>query len=160
MDFVEQMSTSLENMKSRGIQPTLESYFRKPARFHNVFGMLYESRKWRALTDLLANPWFERLWVVQEVVMAPDEISRAGCREDPIVLSFENCTINFEVFATVVQTIWDDHLHTELDYSHDSKDTTDQLTQYPPVRISLASSSLVKHFSAAMKPWCGSTMRC
>ena len=68
------MSTSLDDMKREGTQPRLEFYFRKPVRFHNVPGILYESRKWRALTDLLANPWFERCWMVQEVVMASDEI--------------------------------------------------------------------------------------
>ena len=101
-------------MKRKGIQPTLESYFRKPVRFHNVPGILYESRKWRVLTDSLANPWFERCWVVQKVVMAPDEISRPGYREDSIILLFENCAINFEMLVTIVQTIWDDHLHAEL----------------------------------------------
>ena len=145
-------------MKRRGIQPELESYFRKPIRFHNLPGILSESRKWRALTDLLANPWFERLWVVQEVVMAPDENPRTGCREDPIILSFENCTINFEMFATVIQAIWDDHLHTELDYSHKSRDTTDQLGQYPPVRVTLISSSLFNKLAAAMKILVQNTM--
>ena len=68
------MSTSLDDMNRKGIQLTLEPYFRKPVRFHNIPGILYESRKWRALTDSLANAWFERCWVVQEVVMASDEI--------------------------------------------------------------------------------------
>ena len=125
-------------MKSKGAQPTLEPLFRHSAQLHNVPSLFYESRKWRTLTDLLANPWFERLWVVQEVVMAPGVLSRTGCLEDPVILSFENCTISFEMFARVVQTIWDDHLHTELTYSPKSKDATDQLAQYPPVRISTA----------------------
>ena len=72
------------------------------------------------------------------MVMAPDEMSCTGCHEDPIILSFENCTIGFEMFATVVQTISDDNLHTELAYNQKCKDTTDQLGQYPPVRISLS----------------------
>ncbi len=130
------MSIFLNELKRKGVQPTLESFFKTSARLHNIPGQLYGSRKWRTLTDLLANPWFERVWVVQEVVMAPD---RSGCPEDPIVLAFENCTISFEMFATVVQKIWDDHLHTELAYNPKSKDTTDQLRQYPPVRISVSS---------------------
>ncbi len=133
------MSIFLNELKRKGVQPTLESFFKASARLHNIPGQLYESRKWRALTDLLASPWFERVWVVQEVVMAPDRVPRSGCLEDPIILAFENCTISFEMFATVVQKISDDHLHTELAYNPKSKDTADQLRQYPPVRISVSS---------------------
>lgn len=82
---MEKMSIFLNDMKSKGFQPTLESFFKTSARLHNIPGQLEESRKWRTLTDLLSNPWFERLWVVQEVVMAPDEMSRTGSLEDPII---------------------------------------------------------------------------
>ena len=133
------MSTFLNKSKRKGVQPTLESFFKTSARLYNIPFQWNESRKWRALTDLLANPWFERVWVVQEVVMAPDKMPRSGCLEDPIILPFENCTISFEMFATVVQKIWDDHLHTELTYNPKSKNTTDRLRPYPPVRISVSS---------------------
>lgn len=120
-------------MKRKGVLPTLKSFFNTSARLHNLPGRLDESRKWRTLTDLLENPWFERLWVVQEVVMAPDEMSRTSCHEDPIIPSFESRTISFEMFATVIQRIWDDHLHVELAHDLKGKDATNQLAQYPPI---------------------------
>ena len=125
-------------MRRKGVHPTLVPFLNTSARLHSVPAQLYESRKWRALIDLLANSWFERVWVVQEVVMAPAERSRAGCLEDPIILCFEKCTISFNVFTTVVQTIYDNHLHEELVYDHKSKDSTDQLGKYPPVRTSMS----------------------
>lgn len=59
--------------------------------------------------------------------MAPDGMSRPGCLEDSIILSFENRTISLDMSATVIQTISDDHLHTELAHSHIDRDTTHQL---------------------------------
>ena len=145
------MSEFLDEMKRKEDRPTLESFFKKSPRFHNIPSQLYQSRKWRALTELLSNPWFERLWVVQEVVMAPDETSSTGPVEDSIILSFESCSITFEMFARVVQKIWDDHLHTELTYSHQDENTTDQLLQYPPVGLFIAYSSQFESFLAALK---------
>ena len=127
------MSLFLHDLKCQGVRPTLKSFFKTSARFHNIPRQLYESRKWRALRELLANPWFERVWVVQEVVMAADKVFRTGSLEDPILLSFENCTMRLGKLATVVQTISDDHLYMELAYDHKDKNLTDQLGQYPPV---------------------------
>lgn len=71
--------------------------------------------------------------------MTPDGMSRPGCHEDSIILPLENRTISFDMFATFVQKISDDHLHSELAHSHKRNDTTDQLGQYPPVRSYTAS---------------------
>ena len=119
-------------MKHKGVQPTLEPFFEISASVHRIPSQLVELHKWRALTDLLANSWFERVWVVQEVVMAPDN---NGGLEDPVILSFDNCTISFEMFATVIEKIQDDHLAMELAYDAGSKDITGQFVQYPPVCI-------------------------
>lgn len=132
--FVEKLFSFLEDMQRKGVHPTLASFLKTSARLHSVPAQFYESRNWRALRDLLANSWFERLWVVQEIVMAPVVISRTSCLEDPIILAFEKCTISFDAFAKVVQTIYDDHLHEELLYDHQSKDNIDQLGKYPSVR--------------------------
>ncbi|KAM0798221.1 hypothetical protein BDR22DRAFT_891528 [Usnea florida] len=64
--------------------------------------------------------------------MAAGKVSRTGSLEDPILLSFENCTMGFGKFATVVQTISDDHLYMDLAYDHKDKNLADQLRQYPP----------------------------
>ena len=127
------MSLFLHDLKCKGVKPTLKSFFKTSTKPHNVPRQLYELRKWRALRELLENPWFERVWVVQEVVMAAGKVSRTGSLEDPILLSFENCTMSFGKFATVVQTISDDHLYMDLAYDHKDKNLADQLRQYPPV---------------------------
>ena len=128
--FVEKLFSFLEDMQRKGVHPTLKT----SARLHSVPSQFHESRNRRALRDLLANSCFERLWVVQEIVMAPVVKSRPSCLEDPIILAFEKCTISFDAFAKVVQTIYDDHLHEELLYDHISKDSIDQLGKYPSVR--------------------------
>ena len=132
------MSLFLHDLKCKRVQPTLKSFFKISARFHNIPRQVYESRKWRALRELLVNPWFERVWVVQEVVMAADKVSSTGSLEHSILLSFENCTMSFGKFTTVVQTISDDHLYMELAYDHKDKNLTGQLGQYPPVCRSIS----------------------
>lgn len=131
--FVEKMSVFPCDTKHKGVQSTLESVFKTLASLHKIPGQLVELRKWRALTDLLANSWSERIWVVQEVVMAPDD-DRG--HENPIILSVENLSISFEMFATLVQKIQDDHLATEIAFDPGSKHVTDQSGQHPPVCIS------------------------
>jgi hypothetical protein len=36
------------------------------------------SPRWEALLKLFSNPWFERVWVVQEVAVAPAILVRYG----------------------------------------------------------------------------------
>lgn len=40
-----------------------------------------DSLAWDHLADLFANPWWNRVWVIQEVVMAPACIARCGSHE-------------------------------------------------------------------------------
>jgi hypothetical protein len=41
----------------------------------------YPDRRWSALGNLLRRPWFQRVWVVQECVMAKDAVVLCGGRE-------------------------------------------------------------------------------
>src|SRR5208282_3964080 len=34
--------------------------------------------RWRAITDLFNHPWFQRVWVIQEVAVAPQVFVRYG----------------------------------------------------------------------------------
>ena len=58
-------------------------------------GCEYPSPKWLALRNFLKRPWFERLWIVQEIIMAAEEM----------ILLCGNSSITWDTLAEVVVTI-------------------------------------------------------
>ena len=59
---------------------------------------------WDALIDFLWNPWFNRLWVMQEVVMAPAG-SQGGCGSNGVTLAMKGLEFCFDRLASIVQRI-------------------------------------------------------
>jgi Heterokaryon incompatibility protein (HET) len=59
---------------------------------------------WDALIDFLWNPWFNRLWVMQEVVMAPAG-SQGGYGSNGVNLATKGLEFSFDRLATVVNEI-------------------------------------------------------
>ncbi|MCJ1277397.1 hypothetical protein MMC21_005209 [Puttea exsequens] len=130
--FVEMLFGEMEDMESKGLQPTLAPLMSLPARVHNAPAQMQASYKWSALSHLLRNPWFERIWVMQEVIMACAQTSRTSCVGSHILLSFEKCTVDFNVLAGVLRMLENDYLHSNLVYDRQNKDGLDELGIYPP----------------------------
>ena len=130
--FVKMLFGEMENMERKGLQPTLAPLMSLPARVHNVPAQTKGSYKWSALSHLLRNPWFERIWVMQEVIMACAKTSHIAFVENHILLSFEKCSIDFDLLAKVLKVLENDHLHSNLVYDRQNKDRLDELGIYPP----------------------------
>ncbi len=67
LDFVHILYKRLRDLKSTETPITRDSFCESPQLKHPSSG-------WTALRRLLQRPWFDRVWVVQEVVMAADNI--------------------------------------------------------------------------------------
>ncbi|KAL8686196.1 MAG: hypothetical protein Q9218_007278 [Villophora microphyllina] len=63
-----------------------------------------ESRKWKALAHLLQCPFFERMWIVQEIVMAPFERDCNGI-DWGATLVCRKAWLPFDVFVYVVDKL-------------------------------------------------------
>ena len=70
-----------------------------------------KSVKWKALGQLLSIPWVERIWVMQEVIMACAESSHTAGVDIFILLSFEKCAIDFDRLAKVLSILVSNNLH-------------------------------------------------
>lgn len=130
--FVERLYGEVESMERKGIQPTLVRLMALPARVRNLPAQLQVSRKWNAFGQLLTNPWFERVWVMQEVVMACSETSQASIEKDQILLSFEKGTIDFYFLGVVLKVLASDHLISNIAYDDRVQDGQSNLGSSPP----------------------------
>lgn len=128
--FVETLSKEVEDMKRKGLQPTLEPMMSSAPRFRNLATEMSRERKWSALSRLLRNSWFERVWVMQEIIMACTlAISH---EEDHTVISFEKCSISFDMLAEVLGILENDHLSANLVYDRQHDDGTKEDGVVPP----------------------------
>jgi len=80
---------ALDNLKSLG--NTLAGFTRTVgAHEFDALGLPpLDDLIWSGITEILSRPWFRRLWVVQEVVLAKDIVLMAG-----------NRSVGFKMFAT------------------------------------------------------------
>ncbi|KAL8638179.1 MAG: hypothetical protein Q9228_004646 [Teloschistes exilis] len=134
VDFVEMLFKEIQDMKWRGSQPTLTPLMASAPRLRTFLPEMQRERKWDALSFLLRNTWFERVWVMQEVIMACSQIAADARPEDHTLLSFEKRTISFDKLAEVLAILERDHLVLNLIYDRENSDgTKDQGTDPPGV---------------------------
>lgn len=132
VDFVETMFGEIEGMKRKGLQPSLEPLMSSAPRIRNLPSEMQRERKWSALSSLLRNAWFERVWVMQEVIMACAATSNTARTEDHTITSFENRTISFDVLAEVLKVLEKDNLNINLTYDRQNSDGTEEQGVDPP----------------------------
>ncbi|KAL8902498.1 MAG: hypothetical protein Q9207_004655 [Kuettlingeria erythrocarpa] len=128
--FVQTMFKEVEDRKRKGLQPTLEPMMSSAPRLRNLTSEMSRERKWTALSRLLANSWFERAWVMQEVIMACN--LTASREEDHTIVSFEKCSVSFDVLAEVLGVLENDHLTLNLIYDRQNADGTKETGVDPP----------------------------
>ena len=119
-------------MERKGIQPTLVPLVSLPAGIHKIPAEQQVSRNWKALSQLLANPWFERVWVMQEAIMACSETSNASNEKDQILLSFEKSTIDYYFLSVVIKVLASDHLLSNIRYDDRVQDGQSNLGRWSP----------------------------
>ena len=129
--FVEALSEEVSNMKRKGLDPTLVPLLSESARVHNAPAQMQTSHRWNALSNLLKNVWFERVWVMQEVIMACAAIANANSNGARVLLSFEKCSIDFDLLAMILDLLERDHLLTNMVYDRLNQDSLDELGVYP-----------------------------
>ena len=88
IDFVVTLFNAMKDLNFRGIVKTALSLCQ-------TTGCEYPLSKWLALRNFLKRPWFERLWIVQEIIMASGEM----------ILLCGNSSIAWDTLAKVVATI-------------------------------------------------------
>ncbi|KAL8754761.1 MAG: hypothetical protein Q9184_005013 [Pyrenodesmia sp. 2 TL-2023] len=137
--FVETLSIEVQEMKRKGLQPTLEPTMPSALRLNIVAEQSIE-RKRRALSRLLRNSLFERIWVMQEIIMACTLTT--SHEEDHTVISFEKCSISFDVLAEVLGILENDHLNLHMISDRQHDDETKKVGVDPP------GISAVRQFSA------------
>lgn len=86
--FVVTLFNAMKKLASRNAIITADSLCQNT-------GCEHPSPKWLALRSFLKRPWFERLWIVQEIIMASGEM----------ILLCGNCSITWDTLAEVVVTI-------------------------------------------------------
>lgn len=64
----------------------------------------HPSPRWTAIRKLLQRPWFARMWVVQEIVMAPENI----------ILVCGELAVKWDIFATALTLVHANHLSSLL----------------------------------------------
>lgn len=130
-DFVDMLFGEVQDMERKGLQPTLIPLMSLPSRLRNLPTERQASRKWKTLSHLLRNSWFERIWVMQEVIMACTETSRSEA-ESSVLLSFERRTIEFGILARVLKILDEDRLDSNLVYDRQNNDGLDEIGMKPP----------------------------
>ena len=112
--FVDTLFGKTEDMERKNRNPTLVPLMSLSANLHNIPVQMQESRRWNNLSQLLSNPWFERMWVMQEVIMACAETSHTAGVDILILLLFEKCAIDFNKLVKVLSILKSDHLDSNL----------------------------------------------
>ncbi|KAI4160828.1 MAG: hypothetical protein LQ342_005443 [Letrouitia transgressa] len=112
--FIRRVSADTEKRKARGIQPTITPTMSVSPRLRDAPAQLRMFRNWDLLSMLLKNPWFERIWVMQEIVMACSATSRIMKIDEPVLLMFEECAIEFDVLASFLRFLKNNKLQSNL----------------------------------------------
>ncbi|KAL9020021.1 MAG: hypothetical protein Q9185_002709 [Variospora sp. 1 TL-2023] len=114
VDFVEMLFDEIENMKSKQLRPSLTTELSSPNNPRTMLSNLRVASKWRALRALLLNSWFERVWVMQEVIMACVKMGISTHTKHSILLCFEKRILGFDVLAEVLGILETDNLLLKL----------------------------------------------
>ncbi|KAL8801405.1 MAG: hypothetical protein Q9182_004469 [Xanthomendoza sp. 2 TL-2023] len=132
IDYVEGLYKEIDQMKCQGIQPTLQPTMSSEPRMRNMPAEMLRERRWNALSRFLQNPWFERVWVMQEVIMACSKTEDTAREAIHTVISFEKRSVSFDILAEVLSTLERDHLVLNLICDRPSKDGTMEKGVDPP----------------------------
>ena len=65
----------------------------------------YDRYAWVRLVHFLNNPWFGRVWIMQEVIMAPTVMGQDGLQKAAIRLMLKDCAIDFDRLARDMRAI-------------------------------------------------------
>ncbi len=114
VDFVGMLFKEIENIRNQHMRPSLTTLLSSPNTPRTMLSNLRVPSRWRALRDLLLNPWFERVWVMQEVIMACAEIDPSSYVKHPVLLCFEKRILGFDVLAEVLGILETDNLLLKL----------------------------------------------
>ncbi|KAL8993588.1 MAG: hypothetical protein Q9169_006239, partial [Polycauliona sp. 2 TL-2023] len=129
--FVGMLHKKLEEMRLRGLQPSLKPTLSLPNTRRTYISIKRLARKWGPFSNVLQNAWFERARVMQEVIMACTKIDSSVRVNPPILISFEKCTLGLDMLAEVLGTLETDNLLSELYYNKPSSEGT-VLSSMPP----------------------------
>ncbi|KAL8660015.1 MAG: hypothetical protein Q9202_006841 [Teloschistes flavicans] len=132
VDFVESLFGDIQDMKRKEMQPTLIPLMSSAPRLRTLLPEVQRERRWNALSFLLRNAWFERVWVMQEVIMACSGLADSTRPGDHTLLSFEKRTISFDRLAEVLAVLEADDLILNLVYDHENSDGTEEQGADPP----------------------------
>ncbi|KAL8800448.1 MAG: hypothetical protein Q9223_007127 [Gallowayella weberi] len=132
IDYVEWLYKEIDQMKCQGIQPTLQPAMSSEPRIRSMPAEMLRERRWKALSCFLQNPWFERVWVMQEVIMACSSLADFAGEAVHTVISFEKRTVSFDVLAEVLNTLERDHLILNLICDRPTQDGTMEKGVDPP----------------------------
>lgn len=125
LDFIKTLYDEIEDTKRKGHQPTLEPLMSQAVRIRNLPTEMQRERKWSALSKFLRNVWFERCWVMQEVIMACAKTSHLTPQDQQhVVLCFEKCQLGFDVLAEVLRVLENDNLLLNAVYDRQNSDGT------------------------------------
>ena len=143
VSFVETLFGEIEDMERKNRSPTLVPFLMSLSVSANILNMpvqMRASQRWKALSQLLSNPWFERMWVMQEVIMACAETSHTAGVDVFILVSFEKCAMDFNKLANVLSILESDHLDTILVKSRSEVDSCGN-TILPPGLLAIKTFS-------------------
>ena len=65
IEFIDHLHNTLTEMRQQDPAPKIQSLPDRP-------GCGHPSASWIALAHLLERPWFQRMWIIQEVILAAD----------------------------------------------------------------------------------------
>ncbi len=74
-----------------------------PSWVFNPDKMAQDPKKWRAISDILYNPWFRRTWVIQEVLAARQAFILCG--KDLLSMDYFLRIVNSMLFAEALRPI-------------------------------------------------------
>ena len=78
---------------------------RRQGKHEKMLPSNYDLYAWVQLVQFLENPWFGRVWVMQEVIMAPTVMGQDGLQKAAIRLMLKDCAIDFDRLARVMRAI-------------------------------------------------------
>ncbi|KAL8837302.1 MAG: hypothetical protein Q9170_002559 [Blastenia crenularia] len=111
IDLLEVLFKEIEEMRRKGLQPTLKPLLSSPTSSRTIVSERRVGNQLDALGDFLKNPWFERVWVMQEVIMA---CAKSTSADPAVILCIGNRTIDFGVLAEVVKMLETENLLLDL----------------------------------------------
>ncbi|KAL8840531.1 MAG: hypothetical protein Q9170_001284, partial [Blastenia crenularia] len=152
LDFVDKMYKEVEDQSRKGLRPTLEPLISSEPSLRNLPAEMARERRWDGLSRFLRNPWFERVWVMQEVIMARAKSSNMAAGDCHTVLSIENRNIDFDVLAKVMSILEQDHIVLNLIFDRQNEDGTTENGVFPPGMEAVRLFSTFRNSRSQSKP--------